>query len=131
MPQHSETPENTMQTPMNDSALGKQLLRLEQALADVEGKGLEGDQFAQRTRGDLQRLMSSAWQNCVDLSQRFDREQQGIVPAAVGAAMKYAVTLEDGLKFLEHWQLGEWSVIRDRWPDAPEMIYVSKELILY
>jgi hypothetical protein len=49
---------------------------------------------------------------------------------AAKAAMEYAVELEDGLEFLRLWQSDNWESIQQRWPDAPQMIYVSKKLIL-
>jgi hypothetical protein len=78
MSQHSEQTPDSAPNAEPVSALIERLHRLEVALAGVEQKGMDGSQLAQRVRGDLERLMSSAWLNCTDLSARYDREQEGL-----------------------------------------------------
>lgn len=108
----------------------ERLARLEKALSEVRHRGLEGEQLAQRIEGDLMRQMNSALLSCADLNAVYDRLQNGALPVAYRSATEYAIDQPDGLAFLKCWQEGDWEAVRERWPDAPPLCFVSKELIL-
>ena len=113
-----------------DETLEQRLSRLQEILGHVKSAGFDGEQLAQRIEGDLHRLMNSAWLNCSDLIHRHERHNQSAMPVAAKAAMEYAVVAEEGQVFLKLWQEGDFDSIRKEWPDAPETIYVDRNLIL-
>ena len=39
------------------------------------------------------------------------------------AAIQFALETDDGINFLRLWNEGEFDVLRDEWPDAPDEIY--------
>lgn len=51
-------------------------------------------------------------------------------PDPAAAAIAFAVMLEDPFEaheFLDHWYNGGFPEIRDRWPEAPEDIYIGAD----
>lgn len=110
--------------------LEQRLSRLQEIMEQAKAAGHDGEMLAQRIEGDLHRLMNSAWLNCSDLIYRQKRHSQSPLPVAAKTAMEYAVTAQEGQTFLKLWQEGDFDAIRKEWPDAPEMIYVDRNLII-
>lgn len=46
---------------------------------------------------------------------------------AAVAAIQFALDDDDGMQFLRLWNEGEFDVIRDEWPDAPEEIFIGAD----
>ncbi|USD58826.1 hypothetical protein J4N45_09825 [Vibrio sp. SCSIO 43140] len=46
---------------------------------------------------------------------------------AAVAAIEFALETEDGMNFLRLWNEGEFDVLRDEWPEAPEAIYIGAD----
>lgn len=113
-----------------DETLEQRLNRLIDIMGQVKRAGMDGEMLAQRIEGDLHRLMNTAWLNCSDLIHRHERQQEGAMPVAAQAAMEYAMSADHGQAFLRHWLESDFDTIRSKWPDAPEMIFVSRDLIL-
>lgn len=113
-----------------DNNLAERLARLEQVMEEAGATGLDGQMLAERIRGDLERQINSAWLTCTELVHRHERQQQCGVPMAAKAAMDYAQIADDGLAFLKRWQEGDFDTIRREWPEAPEAVYVSRDLVI-
>lgn len=111
-----------------DETLAERLERLEGLLSQVESTGMDGDLFSQRICGDLLRIMNTAWLNCFDFIHRYERQQEEAMPASAKAAMEYAATADEGQAFLQRWMAGDYETIRKEWPDAPDVIYVTKNI---
>lgn len=45
------------------------------------------------------------------------------VSVASEAAIAFALNIEKGLDFLRAWEAGDFAVIRENWPDAPEAVF--------
>lgn len=54
--------------------------------------------------------------------QKTDRPSDSAI-----AAMKYALTTDEGLEFLRCWMHGEFDAIRREWPDAPETVFIGAD----
>lgn len=46
---------------------------------------------------------------------------------AAVAAIQFALETDGGLEFLRCWNEGEFDVIRQEWPDAPEAVFVGAD----
>jgi hypothetical protein len=43
------------------------------------------------------------------------------------AAIQFALEDEDGLEFLRFWHQGDFDVLRQSWPNAPEAVYIGAD----
>lgn len=46
---------------------------------------------------------------------------------AAVAAIQFALETDDGLNFLRLWNEGEFDILREEWPDAPEDVYIGAD----
>jgi len=46
------------------------------------------------------------------------------------AAIEFALEADDGIDFLRYWNEGEFSVLRQEWPEAPETVYIGADPLL-
>lgn len=49
---------------------------------------------------------------------------------AAAKAIEFALKADDGLAFLRLWQHGDFSAIRNEWPEAPQSIFVDADPLL-
>lgn len=46
---------------------------------------------------------------------------------AAVAAIQFALETDEGLNFLRLWNEGEFDILREEWPDAPEDVYIGAD----
>jgi len=106
-------------------ALPRKMALLADKLEIARGMGLDGFAMAGRIEGDLERLVSSALINCVELIAREERALEFAKTFGAAAALQYAAGLTDCADFLGMWNQGDYIAIRNRWPGCPESIFVD------
>lgn len=46
---------------------------------------------------------------------------------AAAAAIKFALSNDEGMQFLRLWQAADFDAIRSDWPDAPEEVFIGAD----